>query len=163
MQWCSWGINVFNCKKPHYITTLSKIRSYVSHALFRDVHWVIPPAKKTSKPTTVLLGWHAWGQTRHLQQQISSLPLSLWPKSELSPHKNKWEEIGDVVESKSNKLKKSEHSPLLLDIETFEFPKWRYQLMNWTSNIMSMICALTDYLVINEPNTFSKSGNCNRL
>jgi len=31
--------------------------------------------------------------------------------------------IGDVVESKSNKLKKSEHSPLLLDIETFEFPK----------------------------------------
>ena len=56
---------------------LSKIRSYVSHALFRDVHWVIPPAKKTSKPTTVLLGWHAWGQTRHLQQQISSLPLSL--------------------------------------------------------------------------------------
>jgi hypothetical protein len=43
--------------------------------------------------------------------------------SELSPHKKKWEEIGDVVESKSNKLKKSEHSPLLLDIETFEFPK----------------------------------------
>jgi len=85
-----------------------------------------------------------------------SLPLSLWPRSELSPDKKKWEEIGDVVESKRNKLKKSEHSPLLLDIETFEFPKWRYEL-NFKYNEHDLCSSL----VINEPNTFSNSGNCN--
>jgi len=69
---------------------------------------LFPAAKKIHpnlQPTTVLFGWHAWGQPGQLQQQISLPPSLSLTRSALSPYKKKWEETGDVVESKSNMLK----------------------------------------------------------
>ena len=95
----------------------------MSYALFRDVHWIIPPAKKNIQTYNSLVRLACLGPNQAPTTTNVPPSLSLSPRSELSPDKKKWEEIGDIVESKRNKLKKSEHSPLLLDIETFEFPK----------------------------------------